>query len=116
MSYGEELMMEMLIQSEIYEREREETINDLWDALKRKLWISDDKKYLKISKMSDRHIINFKAMLERKRFHDDDQLGDVARSYIELFDCELKKRHPPRDATEGFYEEWEDEFIAESLL
>lgn len=47
MSYGEELMMEMLIQSEIYEREREETINDLWDALKRKLWISEDKKYLK---------------------------------------------------------------------
>lgn len=40
----------------------------------------------------------------------------IALKYIELFEAEIQTRYPPKDASEGFFDEEEDEFIAQSLL
>lgn len=116
MSYGEELMVEMLIQEEIWRQDYENHINQLWGAVKAKVWVTADNTSISIPRMGDRHIRNCIAMLERKLPDYEDELADIARSYISLFNSELQIRYPPQDATEGFSDEEEDEFIAESLL
>lgn len=116
MSYGEEIMTEMLIQEILNEQEYGEYINRLWGAVKAKVWINAQNESVKISKMDVRYIHNCMAMLKRKLPHYDDWLGDIARSYITEFEPELRNRYPPKDATEGFFDEEEDDFIARSLL
>lgn len=116
MSYGEEPMVEMLIQSELEKWEREYNINRLWGAIGAKVWITADNASLNIVKMHTSHIHNCAAMLRRNLPYYDNQFSAIARSYIALFESELQNRYPPKDAAEGFFDEEEDEFIERSSL
>ncbi len=115
MSYGEELMLEMLIQNALEEQKYGETVNRLWGAVSAKVWITAENQTVKISNMSDRHVRNCISLLKRKLPEYDDWFCDIARNYLALFAAELQRRYPQKDATEGFYDNEEDDFI-ESLL
>ena len=116
MSYGEELMLEMLINEEAKDAERRSDICRLYGALGAKVWIAADGTTISIRKMDSRHIRNCIAMLKRKLPRYSEGFDEIARRYITLFESELQTRYPPRDASEGFYGEEEGEFIAQSLL
>lgn len=116
MSYGEDLMIEMLINEAAEREERRNDMCRLYGALGAKTWISANGTTISIRKMDDRHIRNCIAMLQRNLPFYDERLGGIAQKYIALFENELQTRYPPKDASEGFFGEEEDKFIAQSLL
>lgn len=116
MSYGEDLMIEMLINEAVEGEERRNDMCRLYGALGAKTWISSNGTTISIRKMDDRHIRNCIAMLQRNLPFYDECFEGIAQKYIALFEKELQTRYPPKDASEGFFDEEEDEFIAQSLL
>ena len=115
-SYGEDLMIEMLINEAVEGEERRNDMCRLYGALGAKTWISANGTTISIRKMDDRHIRNCIAMLQRNLPFYDECFEGIAQKYIALFEKELQTRYPPKDASEGFFDEEEDEFIAQSLL
>ena len=65
MSYGEDLMIEMLINEAVEGEERRNDMCRLYGALGAKTWISANGTTISIRKMDDRHIRNCIAMLQR---------------------------------------------------
>lgn len=116
MSYGEDLMIEMLINEAVEGEERRNDMCRLYGALGAKTWISANGTTISVRKMDDRHIRNCIAMLKRNMPLYDEPFDRIALKYIKLLEAEIQTRYPPKDASEGFFGEEEDEFIAQSLL
>lgn len=116
MSYGEELMTEMLIAEALGEQDRKDQVCRFYGAIGAKVWITSDGSSISIHKMDSRHIRNCISMLKGNMPLYDEPFDRIALKYIELFEAEIQTRYPPKDASEGFFDEEEDEFIAQSLL
>lgn len=129
MSYGEDLINERLaneasdafiirtlFKGMVEESVRRNDTSRLYGALVSKKWITNEGTAISIREMDGLHIRNCISMLKRNLPYYADGFDEIARGYITLFENELQKRYSPRDAAEGFFNEKEDEFIAQSLL
>ena len=65
MSYGEELMTEMLIAEALEEQDRKDQVCRFYGAIGAKVWITSDGSSISIHKMDSRHIRNCISMLKR---------------------------------------------------
>ena len=90
MSYGEDLMIEMLINEAVEGEERRNDMCRLYGALGAKTWISANGTTISIRKMDDRHIRNCIAMLQRNLPFYDECFEGIAQKYIALFEKERK--------------------------
>ena len=113
MSYGEELMTEMLIAEALEEQDRKDQVCRFYGAIGAKVWITSDGSSISSHKMDSRHIRNCISMLKGNMPLYDEPFDRIALKYIELFEAEIQTRYPPKDASEGFFDEEEDEFIAQ---
>lgn len=82
MSYGEDLMIEMLINEAVEGEERRNDMCRLYGALGAKTWISANGTTISIRKMDDRHIRNCIAMLQRNLPFYDECFEGIAQKYI----------------------------------
>lgn len=64
MSYGEELMTEMLIAEALEEQDRKDQVCRFYGAIGAKVWITSDGSSISIRKMDSRHIRNCISMLK----------------------------------------------------
>ena len=99
MSYGEDLMIEMLINEAVEGEERRNDMCRLYGALGAKTWISANGTTISIRKMDDRHIRNCISMLKRNMPLYDEPFDRIALKYIELLEAEIQTRYPPKDAS-----------------
>jgi len=98
MSYGEELMLRMLIDEyktldEIRQQETQRDRFRLYGALGARTWIMADETTIPIARMEDSHIRNCMAMLRRNLPFYGTTLQRVATRYLSLFQEELEQRH-----------------------
>lgn len=110
MSMGAEMLTDLLIEYEIMMMERADMIEKHITVANSKLWVTREGETMHISKMSSRHIRNSLNMLQRRLDFADEDEEMLINIYIGHFNEELQKRkHPPQDATEGFFESFESE-------
>ncbi len=102
MSYGEDLMIEMLINEAVEGKNGETICAACMGTLGAKTWISANGTTISIRKMDDRHIRNCIAMLQRNLPFYDECFEGIAQKYIALFE-KKSFRHDihPKDASEG---------------
>lgn len=78
MSYGEELMTEMLIAEALEEQDRKDQVCRFYGAIGAKVWITSDGSSISIHKMDSRHIRNCISMLKRNMPLYDEPFDTVA--------------------------------------
>lgn len=81
MSYGEELMTEMLIAEALEEQDRKDQVCRFYGAIGAKVWITSDGSSISIRKMDSRHIRNCISMLKGNNEHDAKEISASLRHH-----------------------------------
>lgn len=92
MGMGEEMMLEALIDHDLWR-------DDQIDNIEAGIWTASDGEELEICKMKTPHIRNCVRMLEKGIENEvyEGDMREITELYLELFDEELDRRFPPQD-------------------
>ena len=97
MSYGEELMVNMLIEAELLQAELEEEYRKLSSLADLGIWVKQDGTQMRIEDMDSRHIMNSIAMMKRNAPFYSKRTLEITARYRAVMEKELQKRFPPED-------------------
>ena len=91
MGMGEELYDQLMTQAAIYEEELEQKIKDVQAG--KMVWITKDRRELKLSDMSNSHLINAQQMLAiQLEYMASDVEKRLYQAMIEQFNIEINNR------------------------
>lgn len=97
MSYGEELMEEMLINYLLRDFFQYEKYSELRILAEQGIWVTKEGKSIPIQKMSSGHLRNSIALMKRNMDDYDKYATEIAEQYIKKMQAELNRRYPPVD-------------------
>lgn len=105
MGMGAELLMDMVVDAEIDAMILQEQYEEDCRLCDQGLWRMRNGHTIPIKAMSTSHLTNTIAMINRNLLRYEEHYLDLALVARAKMETELKKRYPPVDPAEGFFDE-----------
>lgn len=105
MGMGAELLMDMMIDAEIDAMMLQDQYEEDCRLCNQGFWRMRNGHIISIKSMSTSHLTNTVAMINRNLLRYEEHYLDLALEAKAQMETELKRRCPPADPTEGFFDE-----------